>query len=232
MPVACDRARAAQACSSKPHRPHASGRAGLPAVTLRALPRRYLPGLQRAASPHRYDRCVQRAGDHRLWTDEVVRDLIDGLRCRRPAVALRPLAARIAEIGTTRPAIEYVDAGERKQLRCDFVAGCDGFHVIARAAIPSAALRTYERNVSIRVAWASSRRGADVRRARLQPARSRVCAVQHVVAEPLRAGTCNAIRTTQHRGIARRSHLARTEKRLATDDGWLPCRRTRSYRSA
>ncbi len=77
--------------------------------------------------------------------NEVVRDLIDARVAAGLPLYFEAPAARICEIGTTHPAIEYLDAGERKQLRCDFVAGCDGFHGISRAAIPSSALRTYER---------------------------------------------------------------------------------------
>ena len=76
---------------------------------------------------------------------EVVRDLIDARMGAGLPLYFETPAARICEIGTAHPAIEYVDAGERKQLRCDFVAGCDGFHGVSRAAIPSSALRTYER---------------------------------------------------------------------------------------
>lgn len=77
--------------------------------------------------------------------NEVVRDLIDArVAAGRPLYFEAP-ADGIGEIGTGHPAIEYVDAGERKRLRCDFVAGCDGFHGLSRAAIPSSALHTYER---------------------------------------------------------------------------------------
>lgn len=77
--------------------------------------------------------------------NEVVRDLIGArVAAGRPLYFEAP-ADGICEIETGHPAIEYVDAGERKRLRCDFVAGCDGFHGISRAAIPSSALHTYER---------------------------------------------------------------------------------------
>ncbi len=77
--------------------------------------------------------------------NEVVRDLIDARVAAGLPLHFEAPAAGICEIETGHPAIEYVDAGERKQLRCDFVAGCDGFHGISRAAIPSSALQTYER---------------------------------------------------------------------------------------
>ena len=77
--------------------------------------------------------------------NEVLRDLIDArvaaalpLHFEVPAVAIR-------DIETIQPVIEYEAAGERKRIRCDFIAGCDGYHGIARAAIPDGALQSYER---------------------------------------------------------------------------------------
>lgn len=76
---------------------------------------------------------------------EVVRDLIDSrvdaglpLLFDAPATAVRAL-------DTAMPVVEYEHAGERCELRCDVIAGCDGFHGIARHAIPSDVRRTFER---------------------------------------------------------------------------------------
>jgi p-hydroxybenzoate 3-monooxygenase len=41
--------------------------------------------------------------------------------------------------------IRYRADGRDETLRCDFVAGCDGFHGICRAAIPADTLTVYER---------------------------------------------------------------------------------------
>ncbi len=43
------------------------------------------------------------------------------------------------------PRIRYRAHGVEHELACDFIAGCDGFHGISRAAIPPAALTIYER---------------------------------------------------------------------------------------
>jgi len=40
---------------------------------------------------------------------------------------------------------EYVDGGERVTLRCDVVAGCDGFHGVCRPSIPAGQLHVYDR---------------------------------------------------------------------------------------
>lgn len=41
------------------------------------------------------------------------------------------------------PVINYRFNGEKKELRCDFVAGCDGFHGISRKSIPQVSLHEY-----------------------------------------------------------------------------------------
>jgi p-hydroxybenzoate 3-monooxygenase len=43
------------------------------------------------------------------------------------------------------PFLRYVKAGETHELRCDFVAACDGAHGIGRRSMPAAHFRTFER---------------------------------------------------------------------------------------
>jgi p-hydroxybenzoate 3-monooxygenase len=77
---------------------------------------------------------------------EVVRDLIDArcgdgapLRFESPADGLDGLEDAAA-------VVRYADRdGRRHELHATYVAGCDGFHGICRAAIPDRALRTWER---------------------------------------------------------------------------------------
>ncbi len=46
---------------------------------------------------------------------------------------------------SSNPKIEFESNGARQTVACDFIAGCDGFHGIARPAIPSHALQIYDR---------------------------------------------------------------------------------------
>jgi p-hydroxybenzoate 3-monooxygenase len=76
---------------------------------------------------------------------EVVKDLIaarlraDGeLRFEVDGVTLHDLEGE-------RPAIRFRHEGAEHELRCDVVAGCDGFHGVSREAIPDGVLRIYER---------------------------------------------------------------------------------------
>jgi p-hydroxybenzoate 3-monooxygenase len=77
--------------------------------------------------------------------NEVVKDLIDArLATGRPLVFEAGDVA-VDGVATTSPMIRYRADGRDETLRCDFVAGCDGFHGICRAAIPADTLTVYER---------------------------------------------------------------------------------------
>jgi len=45
----------------------------------------------------------------------------------------------------TQPKIRFRAGGEARELTCDFIAGCDGFHGICRASIHQGALKVYDR---------------------------------------------------------------------------------------
>jgi p-hydroxybenzoate 3-monooxygenase len=75
---------------------------------------------------------------------EITRDLMQaraaaGLKTVYEAEAVTPFDVM------GRPRLSYVEHGERKELACDFIAGCDGFHGVSRQAIPAEVLRAYER---------------------------------------------------------------------------------------
>ena len=54
-------------------------------------------------------------------------------------------AIRVEDYDTNSPRILYEQNGEQKELVCDFVAGCDGFHGVARQSIPSDQIKTFQR---------------------------------------------------------------------------------------
>jgi len=77
---------------------------------------------------------------------EVVKDLIAEHLASGAALYFEVSDVSLAGIDGAKPTIRYRDAdGGAHEIGCDFVAGCDGFHGIARGTIPSAALRVYER---------------------------------------------------------------------------------------
>ncbi len=44
-----------------------------------------------------------------------------------------------------RPSVSYLQDGVRHVLNCEFIAGCDGFHGVARASVPKGAITEYEK---------------------------------------------------------------------------------------
>jgi p-hydroxybenzoate 3-monooxygenase len=65
---------------------------------------------------------------------------------RRNAVILTDVAdARPMAIDTDRPYVAFTHNGESVRLECDFIAGCDGFHGVARQCMPRDKLREYEK---------------------------------------------------------------------------------------
>jgi p-hydroxybenzoate 3-monooxygenase len=77
---------------------------------------------------------------------EVVRDLVAAALSAGTRIEFEVTAVVLDQLSSAQPLIRYRDQrGEPQQLQCDFIAGCDGFHGICRAAIPAAALRYYER---------------------------------------------------------------------------------------
>ena len=54
-------------------------------------------------------------------------------------------AIRVEEYDTDSPRILYEQNGEQKELVCDFVAGCDGYHGVARQSVAANTINTFER---------------------------------------------------------------------------------------
>lgn len=54
-------------------------------------------------------------------------------------------AIGVEDCETSSPRILYEQNGQRRELVCDFVAGCDGFHGVARQSIPADRITTYQK---------------------------------------------------------------------------------------
>jgi p-hydroxybenzoate 3-monooxygenase len=77
---------------------------------------------------------------------EVVKDLIDARMTSGGALHFEVQDVRLSGLESTRPTVRYRRAGQDHELRCDFVAGCDGSQGVSRDAIPSGVLTTYRRD--------------------------------------------------------------------------------------
>jgi p-hydroxybenzoate 3-monooxygenase len=64
---------------------------------------------------------------------------------RRARIEFEAEDVRLSELDSAEPLIEYRVAGQQRQLRCDFIAGCDGFHGASRRSVPAGVLREYEK---------------------------------------------------------------------------------------
>ncbi|MDB6101432.1 MAG: pobA [Gammaproteobacteria bacterium] len=76
---------------------------------------------------------------------EVVRDLIAARLAARQPLYFEVDAVSVHDFDTDSPRVRFRSAGEQQTLECDFVAGCDGFHGVCRAAVPPEHLSLYER---------------------------------------------------------------------------------------
>jgi p-hydroxybenzoate 3-monooxygenase len=103
--------------------------------------------LQFAGERHRID-FPSLTGGRRITVygqQEVVKDLIAArLETGRPLL-FEVDDVRVEAFEGGEPAIQFRHGGEEQELRCDFVAGCDGFHGVCRDSIPAGALTAFER---------------------------------------------------------------------------------------
>jgi p-hydroxybenzoate 3-monooxygenase len=77
---------------------------------------------------------------------EIVKDLIALQLAAGGDIRFECSDVTIEGLDTDKPGLQYVDAaGNAARLTCDFIAGCDGFHGIARPSIPASAIQTYDR---------------------------------------------------------------------------------------
>ncbi|MET9495057.1 4-hydroxybenzoate 3-monooxygenase [Streptomyces sp. NPDC006552] len=76
---------------------------------------------------------------------EVCKDLIAARLTDGAPLLFGAEALAVEGAGTERPRVRYRHQRRESVLECDYVVGCDGFWGVARAAMPPALTRTYER---------------------------------------------------------------------------------------
>ena len=77
---------------------------------------------------------------------EVTRDLMDArAACGAPSI-YEAESVELHDITSTRPSVTFIHRGQRHELECDFIAGCDGYHGVSRRTIPAEVLTIFERN--------------------------------------------------------------------------------------
>jgi p-hydroxybenzoate 3-monooxygenase len=73
---------------------------------------------------------------------EVIKDLILARIDAGGEIHFEVSGVSLHDLDTTAPCIRFGDA---REIQCDFVAGCDGWHGISRGSIPPGALAIFER---------------------------------------------------------------------------------------
>ena len=76
---------------------------------------------------------------------EVVRDLIAARLAAGGQIVFEAEGIALEGLTTDAPRIHYREGGEARVLACDYVAGCDGFHGVSRAAIPADILQIHDK---------------------------------------------------------------------------------------
>ena len=76
---------------------------------------------------------------------EVVHDLVEARLAAGLPIFYEAKNVTLHGMEDARPVLRFEKDGERKEVACDFVAGCDGFHGTCRGAIPGSVLKSYDR---------------------------------------------------------------------------------------
>jgi p-hydroxybenzoate 3-monooxygenase len=76
---------------------------------------------------------------------EVVKDLIAARLEAGGEICFEVGDVSVHDFDSSQPKVRYTHKGERQEILCDFLAGCDGYHGICRPSIPADKLTVYER---------------------------------------------------------------------------------------
>jgi p-hydroxybenzoate 3-monooxygenase len=77
---------------------------------------------------------------------EVVKDLIKARLDAGGQIRFEVEDVSVHDVDTAKPRIRFRHHGQARELACDFIAGCDGFHGVCRPSIPEGALVVYDRD--------------------------------------------------------------------------------------
>jgi p-hydroxybenzoate 3-monooxygenase len=75
---------------------------------------------------------------------EITRDLMEA-RAASGATSIYEAESVALHDVNGRPKVSYTLHGERRELECDFIAGCDGYHGVSRQTIPADKISVFER---------------------------------------------------------------------------------------
>jgi len=76
---------------------------------------------------------------------EIVKDLVQARLAANGKILFEAAGVSAHDFDSLAPRIRFNQGGADQELRCDFIAGCDGFHGVCRPSIPAGALTVFER---------------------------------------------------------------------------------------
>jgi p-hydroxybenzoate 3-monooxygenase len=76
---------------------------------------------------------------------EVTKDLMDARKASGALSVYEAEDVSLHGFDGAQPAVRYRNGGQAREIECDFIAGCDGFHGVSRQSVPAGAIRNYER---------------------------------------------------------------------------------------
>ena len=76
---------------------------------------------------------------------EVVRDLIDARVASGSPLRFEAADVELDGLESDEPLVRYRHGGQARELRADFIAGCDGFHGVSRDSIPADVQQLWQR---------------------------------------------------------------------------------------
>jgi len=76
---------------------------------------------------------------------ELTLDLVEAHLAAGGVVHYDSPAVAVMDYKTAQPRIIYEQNGTQKEIVCDFVAGCDGYHGVARQSVPAASITLFEK---------------------------------------------------------------------------------------
>ncbi len=76
---------------------------------------------------------------------EVTRDLMEARSAAGLPTVYEASKVSVHDFDGESPRVTFERDGKHHEMRCDFIAGCDGFHGVCRASVPRSAITEYEK---------------------------------------------------------------------------------------
>ncbi|MBI3370040.1 MAG: 4-hydroxybenzoate 3-monooxygenase [Burkholderiales bacterium] len=76
---------------------------------------------------------------------EVTRDLMAARSAAGLPTVYQAEQVSVHDFDGAHPRVRYLKEGVAREIECDFIAGCDGFHGVCRASVPAGAIQTFEK---------------------------------------------------------------------------------------